>query len=105
MSRRELEYASSVVVIGLPAGVAGIAITLLWHTVEHLTYHYSSGALRDGVGSSSPLRRALGPMVGGAVAGLGWWLLVGAGAVNAAQGHRSAPPTSLRAPVWAALFV
>jgi H+/Cl- antiporter ClcA len=64
-----------VVVVGLLAGVAGAATTLLLHAVEHLTYHYSFGTLLIGVGDSSPVRRAVGPMVGCALAGLGWWAL------------------------------
>ena len=62
-------------VIGLLAGVAGAATTLTLHAIEHLTYHYSFGSLLDGVTGSSPVRRAVGPMVGGALAGCGWWLL------------------------------
>ena len=61
--------------VGLLAGVAGAATTALLHFVEHLTYHYSFGTLLDGVTGASPVRRALGPMIGGALAGLGWWLL------------------------------
>lgn len=61
--------------IGVLAGVAGAATTLLLHAVEHLTYHYTFGTLLTGVGGSSPVRRAVGPMVGGALAGLAWWLL------------------------------
>jgi H+/Cl- antiporter ClcA len=64
-----------VVVIGLLAGAAGAATTLLLHAVEHLTYHYSFGTLLTGVGDSSPVRRAVGPMIGCALAGLGWWAL------------------------------
>lgn len=61
--------------VGLLAGLAGAATTLLLHTVEHLTFHYSFGTLLDGVTGSSPVRRAVGPTIGGALAGLGWWLL------------------------------
>ena len=61
--------------MGLLAGVAGAATTLLLHGVEHLTYHYQFGTLLAGVGDSSPVRRALGPMIGGALAGFGWWML------------------------------
>ena len=75
MTRRTVEYSCAVVVIGLLAGVAGAATTLLLHAVEHLTYHYSFGTLLTGVGGSSPVRRAVGPMVGGALAGCGWWVL------------------------------
>ena len=49
--------------------------TLLLRFVEHLTYHYSFGTLLAGVTASSPVRRAVGPMIGGALAGLGWWAL------------------------------
>jgi H+/Cl- antiporter ClcA len=68
-------------VIGLLAGVAGAATTLLLHAVEHLTYHYDFGTLLTGIGNSSPVRRAVGPMLGGALAGFGWWMLRRAGDV------------------------
>lgn len=70
-----MEFGCAVMIVGLLAGVAGAATTLLLHGVEHLTYHYSFGTLLTGVGGSSPVRRALGPMIGGALAGCGWWLL------------------------------
>ena len=75
MTRRAVEFGCAIVVIGLLAGVAGAATTLLLHAVEHLTYHYTFGTLLSGVGESSMVRRAIGPMVGGALAGCGWWIL------------------------------
>ncbi len=75
MSRRNAEFLCGVVVVGLLAGVAGLSTTLALHFIEHLTYHYTFGSLLEGVAGSTPVRRALGPMVGGALAGLGWWLL------------------------------
>jgi H+/Cl- antiporter ClcA len=75
VTRRTVEYGCAIVIIGLLAGVAGAATTLLLHSIEHLTYHYSFGTLLTGVGGSSPIRRALGPMIGGALAGFGWWML------------------------------
>jgi H+/Cl- antiporter ClcA len=75
VTRRTLEFGCAIVIIGLLAGVAGAATTLLLHAVEHLTYHYTFGTLLSGVGGSSPVRRAIGPMVGGALAGCGWWIL------------------------------
>ncbi|MCV7026442.1 chloride channel protein [Mycolicibacterium novocastrense] len=75
MSRRTVEFGCAIVIIGLLAGVAGAATTLLLHGVEHLTYHYSFGTLLTAVGGSSAIRRAAGPMIGGALAGCGWWLL------------------------------
>jgi len=75
VSRRTLEFVCAIIIVGLLAGVAGAATTLLLHAIEHLTYHYSFGTLLSGVGGSSPVRRAVGPMVGGALAGFGWWML------------------------------
>lgn len=75
MSRRHLEFACGVLAIGLLAGVAGGATTVLLHGVQHLTYHYTFGSLLDGITGSSPVRRAVGPMIGGALAGAGWWWL------------------------------
>jgi H+/Cl- antiporter ClcA len=75
VTRRTLEYSCGVLLVGLLAGVAGALTTVLLHFVEHATYHYSFGTLLNGVGGSSPVRRALGPMVGGALAGFGWWML------------------------------
>src|SRR6202012_1472015 len=75
MGRRNADFFCAVVIVGLLAGVAGLATTLLLRFLEHLTYHYTFGSLLEGVTGSSPVRRALGPMVGGALAGLGWWIL------------------------------
>jgi H+/Cl- antiporter ClcA len=75
VSRRNVEFLCGVVIVGLLAGVAGLATTQALRFVEHLTYHYTFGTLLQGVTGSSPVRRALGPMVGGALAGAGWWLL------------------------------
>jgi H+/Cl- antiporter ClcA len=75
VTRRTVEFGCAIVIIGLLAGVAGAATTLLLHAVEHLTYHYTFGSLLSGVGASSPIRRAVGPMIGGALAGCGWWIL------------------------------
>ena len=75
MTRRTVEFGCAIVIIGLLAGVAGATTTLLLRSIEHLTYHYTFGTLLTGVGGSSPVRRALGPMIGGALAGLGWWIL------------------------------
>jgi H+/Cl- antiporter ClcA len=75
VSRRAVEFGCAIVIVGLLAGAAGAATTLLLHAVEHLTYHYTFGTLLSGVGGSSPVRRAVGPMIGGALAGFGWWML------------------------------
>ncbi len=75
MTRRTLEFCCGIILIGLLAGVAGLSTTLLLRFVEHLTYHYTFGTLLAGVTGSSPVRRAVGPMIGGAIAGFGWWML------------------------------
>ena len=77
MPRRQLEFVCAVVATGLLAGVAGLSTTLLLRFVEHLTYHYTFGSLLSGITDSSPVRRVVGPMVGGALAG---WGLVDAAA-------------------------
>jgi H+/Cl- antiporter ClcA len=74
-SRRSLDFFCAVIIIGILAGVAGLSTTIVLRFVQHLTYHYTFGTLLAGVASSSPARRALGPMVGGAVAAVGWWIL------------------------------
>lgn len=73
--RRNLDFFCAVIIVGLLAGVAGLATTFVLRVVQHATYHYSFGALLAGVAASSPIRRAAGPMIGGALAALGWWLL------------------------------
>lgn len=73
--RRTLEFFCAVVIVGLLAGVAGLATTAVLRFVEHATYHYSFGTLLAGVSGSSPARRAVGPVIGAALAGLGWWML------------------------------
>ena len=75
MRSRNVDFLCAVIIVGLLAGVAGLSTTLLLRALEHLTYHYAFGSLLEGVTGSSPVRRALGPMVGGALAGLGWWRL------------------------------
>lgn len=73
--RRNLDFFCAVIIVGLLAGLAGLATTEVLRFVEHVTYHYSFGTLLAGITGSSPVRRAVGPMVGGAVAALGWWIL------------------------------
>ena len=67
--------------IGLLAGVAGAATTVFLDIDEHHTYNYRFGSMVDAVSESSHIRQAVGPMIGAALAGLGWWLLRRRGAV------------------------
>ncbi|MGO9152714.1 chloride channel protein [Mycobacterium sp.] len=73
--RPNLDFFCAVVIVGVLAGVAGLSTTFVLRFVQHVTYHYTFGTLLQGITGSSPVRRALGPMVGGALAGLGWWIL------------------------------
>jgi H+/Cl- antiporter ClcA len=73
--RCNLEFFCAVVIVGLLAGIAGLSTTFVLRFVEHVTYHYTFGTLLAGVTGSRPVRRAVGPMIGGALAGLGWWIL------------------------------
>jgi H+/Cl- antiporter ClcA len=74
-ARRNLDFFCAVIIVGLLAGVAGLATTGVLRFVEHITYHYSFGTLLAGITGSSPVRRAVGPIVGGALAAVGWWIL------------------------------
>jgi chloride channel protein, CIC family len=75
VSRRKLEFGYPEIVIGVSAGVAGASTTLLLHAIEHLTCRYSFGSLLQGVTGSSRVSRAVGPMIGGMLAGCGWRLV------------------------------
>ena len=73
--RPNLDFFCAVVIVGILAGLAGIATTFVLRFVQHATYHYTFGALLAGITASSPIRRAVGPVIGAALAGLGWWIL------------------------------
>lgn len=74
-------FAGAVLLAGLAGGVAGVALAWLLHAVQHLAYGYSLHALLGGesflhgVSAATPLRRLAVLTAGGAVAGIGWWLL------------------------------
>jgi H+/Cl- antiporter ClcA len=74
MRSRNVDFLCAVIIVGLLAGLAGLATTSLLRLVEHLTYQYTFGSLLDAVTASSLIRRAVGPTIGGALAGLGWWI-------------------------------
>jgi H+/Cl- antiporter ClcA len=73
--RPNLDFFCAVVIVGLLAGIAGLSTTFVLRSVQHITYNYAFGTQLTGVIGSSPIRRAVGPMIGGALAGLGWWIL------------------------------
>ncbi|KKB99344.1 hypothetical protein WU83_30240 [Mycobacterium nebraskense] len=48
-ARRNVDFFCAVIIVGLLAGVAGLATTFVLRFVQHLTYHYTFGALLAGV--------------------------------------------------------
>jgi CIC family chloride channel protein len=61
--------------VGVGAGVAGAAASLLLHGVEHVAYSYTSGTLLDALTHTAPWRRVLALGVAGVIGGVGWWAL------------------------------
>lgn len=75
VARRNIDFFCAVVIVGLLAGIAGGSATFVLRFVQHMTYHYTFGSFLVGISGASPVRRIVGPMVGGALAGAGWWVL------------------------------
>ena len=73
--RHHLALAAAVALTGIGAGLAGAVLTLFLHLVQHLAYGYADEAFVVGSAHAPPARRILAMTVGGAVVGLGWWLL------------------------------
>lgn len=82
------------VLTGLAAGVAGTALTLLLHAVQHLAFGYTENTFLIGVEHAVALRRVLAVAAGGVVAGVGWWLhrrRFGTNAVSVTHALREIP--------------
>ncbi len=60
---------------GVMAGLAGIALTLLLHAVQHAAFGYTEETFLIGVQEASAARRVIAMAIGGAVVGAGWWAL------------------------------
>jgi len=65
----------AVVATGVGAGVIGILVTWLLKLIEDLAFGAGGGSFVAQVESASPIRRVAALAVGGAVTGIGWWLL------------------------------
>jgi H+/Cl- antiporter ClcA len=74
-TQQYLTFAAAILVTGVLSGIAGGFTTLLVKAIEHLAYGYTQGPLLTGIKSATIERRLLGPAIGCALAGLGWWLL------------------------------
>lgn len=76
-----LRFAVAVTLTGILAGLAGMCLALLLHAIQHVAFGYSLDAVighisfLEGVQAAAPLRRLLVLLAGGAVAGVGWWLV------------------------------
>ena len=64
----------AILLAGVVAGLAGAALTLLLHLIQHLAFGYTEFSFMVGVEQASSLRRVGALTVGGLVAGVGWWL-------------------------------
>jgi chloride channel protein, CIC family len=68
-----------VAMIGVAAGLGGMAPGMLLHVMQHIAYGYSVHAIisqesfLQGVSAASPARRVLALSACGLVAGCGWW--------------------------------
>jgi H+/Cl- antiporter ClcA len=76
-----LALATVTLLTGIGAGLGGMLLALLLHTIQHLAYGYSvthvisSESFLQGVTGAEPERRLLVLTTCGLVAGLGWWSL------------------------------
>lgn len=68
-------FGAAILVTGVFSGLIGGSVTWLVRAVQHLAYGYDQGPLVAGIIAASSERRILGPTLGCALAGLGWWLL------------------------------
>lgn len=99
----------AVVLTGLFAGLGGMLLGMLLHTVQHLVYGYGGGQMishetfLEGVQAASGPRRVLALVLCGLAAGGGWWLIFRFGrplvSVNAAVSDptRPMPPATTMA--------
>lgn len=69
-----LQTVLAALLVGVAAGLAGAALTLLLHAVQHVLFGYTEDTFLAGVEKASDARRVLALGVGGLIAGLGWWL-------------------------------
>src|SRR5437899_13109041 len=73
-----LTLAIIVAMIGMAAGLAGMALGMLLYVIQHIAYGYSVHAIisqesfLQGVSAASPERRVLALSACGLVAGCGW---------------------------------
>ncbi|MCO5308963.1 MAG: chloride channel protein [Austwickia sp.] len=85
LGKHVLATGFAVLLGGLAAGIVGAAMTWLLLRIQALTYGVESASLLAEVRAASDVRRVLGPLIGGLLAGLGWWWLRGRGPVTTVE--------------------
>lgn len=79
--KKYLPRLAAVVITGFLAGLAGMLLAMILHSIQHLAFGYSMDrvispeSFLQGVTDSQHLRRIAAIVTGGIVAGCGWWLL------------------------------
>lgn len=65
----------SILVVGISSGLAGTAVALLLHTIQHLAYGFSTNGFLAEVSSTLPEQRVGILILCGIIGGVGWWVL------------------------------
>ena len=71
----DVRLIAATAITGVMAGLAGIALTLLLHAVQHAAFGYTEETFLFGVEQASAARRVIAMAIGGAAVGTGWWAL------------------------------
>ncbi|HEX2894003.1 MAG TPA: chloride channel protein [Marmoricola sp.] len=98
-----MRTALAAVLTGILAGLTGVLLIALLHVVQHLAFGYTEESFLIGVDQASAVRRVLALTVGGAIAGVGWWIhrRVTRGNVSVTHALRSVTDRMKIAPVAA----
>lgn len=81
LSKIGWRFPLAIAATGLFAGVAGMALALLLHAIQHIAFGYSLNAVigpvsfLEGVQNAPPMRRLIVLLTCGVIAGLGWWVV------------------------------
>lgn len=73
--RRVLRIALVTLVVGIGAGLIGIAVDLALQFLEHAAFGYSEGSLLEGASQAPPWRRLAALVSAGVLGAVGWWAL------------------------------
>jgi H+/Cl- antiporter ClcA len=75
MSAASARLAGGIIIAGALSGGVGIALTLLLHWLQHISFGYSEATFLIGVQEASFGRRVGVLALAGAIAGFGWWAI------------------------------